>query len=403
MRFRRVGPALSHSARIVAAMVAVVASLAGTVVAAGARDRPGTPNNVYASVCTNDMTQAKRICAYFTNTAHEDVHIEWESTRNGAPAALDALYCAPDAKEMTRIACFTSAATTLHANSTSNGPFNEYKTYATNVTYGMMTADVDFGATYCLRFRTRRISDQVVSELWSAWACTATPPKPPLPGQPKFEVTYHGSQTPPRTANAVGQAVQPVPETMQIAPVTDSSVAEYDLTISTVENASSLYTDVRKNSNELAPFVYKIVPGIEAVNVRVCAVNFTGKTCASQLQSISGEGAIGFTGRPPTAAVMPVPARSALPIRVVGKVVPTEEYAVGSDRPGSDYRHDPIGGAAVDCEKRCDLDGNCLSWTWVKPGVQNVQAMCWLKNAVPPAVSNENTTSGIKQGGTIVR
>lgn len=384
----------------------VVASLAATVVEAGARDRPGTPNNVYASVCTNDITHAKRVCAYFTNTAHEDVRIEWESTRNGAPASLGAEYCPPDAKKLTRIACFTAVAGTLHANSTTNGPFNEFTSYGANVTYGLMTADVDFGATYCLRFRTRRVSDQVVSELWSAWGCATIPPAPAKPGQPAFAVTYHGSQTPARTANAGGQAVQPLPETMQIVPVTESSVAEYDLTILTVENATSLYADVRQNTNGLAPFVYKIVPGTEAVNVRLCAVNFSGKTCASQLQSISGEGSIALPGRP-AGALNVSPVRTPYPIRLTGKVTPvqiaTEEFAAGTDRPGSDYRHDPIAGAAVDCEKRCDVDGNCLAWTWVKPGVQNAQAMCWLKNAVPPAVKNENATSGIKQGSTIVR
>ncbi len=396
--------ALVRSGRIICAAITVAASLALNGNDADARDRPGTPNDVYASACTNDITHAKRVCAYFTNTAHEDVRIEWQSTRNGAPASLNAEYCAPDAKKLTRIQCFTAAAGTIHANSTTNGPFGEFKQYGANVTYGLMTADVDFGATYCMRFRARRVSDQVVSEVWSAWACTTTPPTPPKPGQPRFAVTYHGSQTIPHPADAGGQAAQPVPETMQIAPVTESSVAEYDLKVSAVGSSTSAFTDVRKNSSGLAPFVYKIDPGMQAVSVQLCAVNFSGTTCASQLQSISGEGSIGIPARTAVVHVLPSP-RPELPIRLTGKPVQpaSQELMIGSDLPGSDYQHEPISGVAQDCEKRCDVDGNCLAWTWVKPGVQNSQAMCWLKNAVPPSVKNENTISGIKRGSTIVR
>jgi hypothetical protein len=389
---------------MVCAAATIAALLAATVGAADARDRPGTPNGVYANVCTNDMTHAKRVCAYFTNTAHEDVRIEWQSTRNGAPASLNAEYCAPDAKQLTRIRCFTAVSGTLQAQSTSNGPFNEFKQYGPNLTYGLMTADVDFGATYCMRFRARRVSDQVVSEVWSAWGCVTTPPLPPKPAAPKFEVTYHGSQTAPRAGNAAGPP--PVPETMQIAPVADASVAEYDLKVSEVGSSLSPYSDVRLNSGELTPFVYKIDPAVQAVSVQLCAVNFSGKTCASQLQSISGEGSISL----PVRSVLPVPtsqSRTGLPIRLTGKAstvaLSPQEFMVGSDLPGSDYQHEPTSGVAEDCRKRCDADGNCLAWTWVKPGVQNSLAMCWLKNAVPPSVKNENATSGIKQGSTIVR
>jgi hypothetical protein len=69
----------------------------------------------------------------------------------------------------------------------------------------------------------------------------------------------------------------------------------------------------------------------------------------------------------------------------------------GTDRMGSDYK-----GFALDdadpalCQQACLDDDTCKSYTYVNPGIKGPQAMCYLKNAVPPATEDECCTSGMK-------
>jgi len=68
-----------------------------------------------------------------------------------------------------------------------------------------------------------------------------------------------------------------------------------------------------------------------------------------------------------------------------------------SNRPGSDYRNFTL--AAPDpqiCKAQCDAEGQCASWTYVKPGYQGAQARCWLKHAVPNRQSNACCVSGVR-------
>jgi hypothetical protein len=53
------------------------------------------------------------------------------------------------------------------------------------------------------------------------------------------------------------------------------------------------------------------------------------------------------------------------------------------------------------CRDLCQKDAPCKAWTWVKPGVQNAKAMCWLKNAIPTPSADANTTSGVKVSGDL--
>lgn len=50
----------------------------------------------------------------------------------------------------------------------------------------------------------------------------------------------------------------------------------------------------------------------------------------------------------------------------------------------------------ADCQYACNQDPNCKAWTWVKPGIQQADAVCWEKGSVPAAVSNNDTSSGAK-------
>ncbi len=78
-------------------------------------------------------------------------------------------------------------------------------------------------------------------------------------------------------------------------------------------------------------------------------------------------------------------------------------FMAGTDLPGSDYRNAALNdNNATTCKTMCATDAKCLAWTWVKPGVQNAKAMCWLKNAVPPSHPNPNVTSGIKVTNEVI-
>lgn len=55
------------------------------------------------------------------------------------------------------------------------------------------------------------------------------------------------------------------------------------------------------------------------------------------------------------------------------------------------YIHD-----AGTCEAACDRAGDCRGWTWVKPGVQGPQAVCYLKNQLLPARRSDCCISGYR-------
>ncbi len=73
-----------------------------------------------------------------------------------------------------------------------------------------------------------------------------------------------------------------------------------------------------------------------------------------------------------------------------------EEYNV--DRPGMDYSNFDLPSAnPALCKKECINDAKCKAFTYVKPGVQNENARCWLKYAIPEAIPSDCCISGIKK------
>lgn len=72
-------------------------------------------------------------------------------------------------------------------------------------------------------------------------------------------------------------------------------------------------------------------------------------------------------------------------------------YRPGVDLPGSDYRSfQTLKGAEAECSIACSNEPKCQSWTWTKPGIQLPKGKCWLKHAVPTAVSNDCCISGTR-------
>jgi hypothetical protein len=66
-----------------------------------------------------------------------------------------------------------------------------------------------------------------------------------------------------------------------------------------------------------------------------------------------------------------------------------------TNRPGEDYKDLDLSSPEPQlCAEACMKDARCRAWTYVSPGVQADNARCWLKDKIPPAVSDENCVSG---------
>ena len=70
---------------------------------------------------------------------------------------------------------------------------------------------------------------------------------------------------------------------------------------------------------------------------------------------------------------------------------------VGIDLRGGDYASDPTeNDQGRSCAAKCGGDERCRAFTWAAPGVQGENAMCWLKNSVPPpSAAGKEIASGI--------
>ena len=69
---------------------------------------------------------------------------------------------------------------------------------------------------------------------------------------------------------------------------------------------------------------------------------------------------------------------------------------VNTDRYGSDYNCIRGVETPAACRTRCSEETQCKAYTWVKPGAIEPEAICCLKDAVPPATRNNNCVSGVK-------
>jgi len=94
-------------------------------------------------------------------------------------------------------------------------------------------------------------------------------------------------------------------------------------------------------------------------------------------------------GRPLPRIIVPTDSRRAAPAAV--------SIQAGMDRMGGDYKGFALGQPDPQlCRQACADDGACRSYTYVNPGLKGPQAMCFLKNATPPATANDCCTSGQK-------
>jgi hypothetical protein len=70
-----------------------------------------------------------------------------------------------------------------------------------------------------------------------------------------------------------------------------------------------------------------------------------------------------------------------------------------TNRAGGDYNNpwnEPATPDPAMCRARCEQDGRCHSFTWVKPGIQGAVGRCWLKATVRGASADSCCVSGAR-------
>lgn len=85
-------------------------------------------------------------------------------------------------------------------------------------------------------------------------------------------------------------------------------------------------------------------------------------------------------------------------VGVLDTIKPTLSKLENRNILGGDYKNLVLmpGENCEKCMEECLKDPDCKAYTYVKPGVQGLNARCWLKSSVSTPVSDPNCTSGIK-------
>jgi hypothetical protein len=73
---------------------------------------------------------------------------------------------------------------------------------------------------------------------------------------------------------------------------------------------------------------------------------------------------------------------------------------MNTNRAGGDYRDLSLSRAdPAQCQAACNGEGQCVAWTYVKPGGPGERAHCWLKDAVMTPDPDDCCVSGVKAAG----
>ncbi|MEH1935853.1 MAG: PAN domain-containing protein [Nostoc sp.] len=78
----------------------------------------------------------------------------------------------------------------------------------------------------------------------------------------------------------------------------------------------------------------------------------------------------------------------------IPRYVVTAEF--GRNRAGSDYTSFVTSAFASVCQQSCINDNTCNAYTYVRPGVQGTNAVCYLKSVAPASTPNDCCVSGAK-------
>ena len=74
-----------------------------------------------------------------------------------------------------------------------------------------------------------------------------------------------------------------------------------------------------------------------------------------------------------------------------------QKFEDGIDRPGSDINRQefPSNYNQITCQNLCEQNGQCNSWTYVRPGVQGPKGVCYQKAGLPGPTPNNCCISGV--------
>jgi hypothetical protein len=318
---------MTARSRLALKSIVLIAALTLGAAPSLGRDRPGTPNNQRASACGQARVE---VCVEFDNTASEPVRFDTELKINdvgvgasglpeidcpskrricvGGPAvcgqqgARSIVFGCEAGRRLSQLRGRPGGGGAVGSVQTADNTVARGKTGTTyradargggkepalyvHPPQGFKLVGLSHDTNYCLRFRARRQSDEVVSEQWSNWACARTAAaveRPvPKPGPPVLvKATYvPGGQdwrTKPPTvvvtwraaANATSYVVDKIvpsagPKAVDGAPGAQPRKGDAQSGFQQVDVLSEAEVALVTN------------PGII---YRVCAANKTGSTC----------------------------------------------------------------------------------------------------------------------------
>jgi hypothetical protein len=361
---------------VLLAAFAVIAGLSALTAPAHA-DRPGTPNQVNLNWCPEDNSKAPRVCGGFHNTAPERVVFEMEFTKNGQPAKADKMGCGQATQSPATAICWSRMIL--------QEDFDRTKELRYDI------RELDFDAQYCVRFRARRTTDEMVSEQWSAWACARTPPRPAGPPvAPQFKIDFTTDSYYCRKRDIIEITHLSFEEYSELR-TTVSVATGPDSTVPGVTEQNAMYYKPHTAKKGLAPDCVEARLDSAWVYVEVCSYNVAGRSCSHKVASAAAK------------VVLDPPPPNQRPIKLTG--APRDRtFQPDTNLAGMDYRSEQMvkSNDPKICQGMCDAEDACKSWTWVKPAVQGPYAVCWLKKAVPERSWGMYTISGVKIGSAPV-
>jgi hypothetical protein len=275
--------------RVLAAGLAVAAASPAL-----ARDRPGTPNDVYAARCPDSVRPnvgPGDICVQLHNTATESVKFAAEWTINGE------LQNDPVGAKL-HVTCLNSfLVPNLHCNAAIAMGYPEQMAMLASVTVpqGIRFSGLAYDVQYCFRFEAID-ADGVVSEIWSERVCVQTPPPPPLPQAP---TNVHATLLPAESGIGVPGPEKP-PRLLIEWEADDAAVGWY-----LVQRFDKVWAPGRElERGQIGPAlntshdeIIQTTPQDVAAHpfgaqFRVCAENATGEACSAPASSSNWTGTV---------------------------------------------------------------------------------------------------------------
>jgi len=275
-------------------LIALAGAVACSAWPALARDRPGTPWGVYATVCPDRVSpnnSPPSICVQFLNTATEEVTFaaEWtiDGEVQGEPVGSRLSVNCLEELRLVALEC--------HAANSMNEFHMPPAKASLRKPQGIRFSGVAYGVQYCFRFKAVD-EDGVISEEWSQNVCVQTPPQPPLPPAP---TNVHATVLPAESGIGVPGPGQP-PRLLIEWDADDATVGWY--LVQRFDRGWSPQREPERgqikpplntaHEETIATTAQDVAAHPFGVQFRVCAENFTGETCSTPASTSNWTGTV---------------------------------------------------------------------------------------------------------------